>query len=76
MNKVKLETKHIRISLSSTKESIDSLVESASSLYNHCCRHQEVSSVVLTKEKIEENAEEIQEPTVSSVSEFPAIRKR
>ena len=76
MNKVKLETKHIKISLSSTKESIDSLVESASSLYNHCCGHQEASSVAFTKEITEECTEEVQEPTVSSVSEFPTIRKR
>ena len=76
MNKVKLETKHIKISLSSTKESIGSLVESASSLYNHCCGHQEASSMVFTKETTEERTEEVQEPTVSSVSEFPTIRKR
>lgn len=76
MNKVKLETKHIRISLSSTKESIDSLVESASLLYNHCCGHQETPSMVFTKETTEEHTEEVQEPIVSSVSEFPAIRKR
>ena len=74
MNKVKLETKHIRISLSSTKESIDSLVESASSLYNHCCGHQEVSSVAFTKETIKEHTEKVQEPTVLSVSECPTIR--
>ena len=37
MNKVKLQTKDINISLSSTKESIDSLVKSASLLYNNCC---------------------------------------
>ena len=36
MNKVKLQTKDINISLSSTKESIDSLVKSASLLYNNC----------------------------------------
>ena len=49
MNKVKLETKHIKISLSSTKESIDSLVESASLLYNNCCGYQK-TSVAFTKE--------------------------
>lgn len=77
MNKVKLETKHIKISLSSTKESIDSLVESASSLYNHCCGHQEVPSIIFNKETIEEHIKKVQEePAVSSVSEFPAIRKR
>lgn len=77
MNKVKLETKHIKISLSSTKESIDSLVESASSLYNNCCGHQEVPSIIFNKETVEEHIKKVQEkPAVSSVSEFPAIRKR
>ena len=74
MNKVKLETKHIKISLSSTKESIDSLVESASLLYNHCCGHQE-ASVSFTKETLE-STEDSKEPNVASVNEFPTIRKR
>lgn len=74
MNKVKLETKHIKISLSSTKESIDSLVESASLLYNHCCGYQE-TPVSFTKETLE-SAEDSKEPTVAPVSEFPTIRKR
>lgn len=76
MNKVKLETKHIRIFLSSTKESVDSLVESASLLYNQCCGHQE--SPVILKEQIKDSQESVkqEEPTVSSVSEFPTIRKR
>lgn len=74
MNKVKLETKHIKISLSSTKESIDSLVESASLLYNHCCGYQEVP-VSFTKETLE-FTEDSKEPTVTPVSEFPTIRKR
>lgn len=74
MNKVKLETKHIKISLSSTKESIDSLVESASLLYNHCCGHQE-APISFTKETLE-SAEDSKEPTVAPVSEFPTIRKR
>ena len=39
MNKVKLQTKDINISLSSTKESIDSLVKLASLLYDNCCKH-------------------------------------
>lgn len=74
MNKVKLETKYIKISLSSTKESIDSLVESASLLYNHCCGYQE-ASVSFTKETLE-STEDSKEPTVAPVSEFPTIRKR
>lgn len=74
MNKVKLETKHIKISLSSTKESIDSLVESASLLYNHCCGHQE-TSVSFIKETLE-STEDSKELTVAPVSEFPTIRKR
>lgn len=74
MNKVKLETKHIKISLSSTKESIDSLVESASLLYNHCCGHQE-APVSFTKETLE-STEDSQEPIIAPVSEFPTIRKR
>ena len=77
MNKVKLETKHIKISLSSAKESINSLVESASSLYNNCCGHQEVSSMIFNKETIEEHIKEVQkEPAVLSANEFPTIRKR
>ena len=77
MNKVKLETKHIKISLSSAKESINSLVESASSLYNNCCGHQEVPSMIFNKETIEEHIKEVQkEPAVLSANEFPIIRKR
>lgn len=77
MNKVKFKTKHMSISLSSTKESVDSLVESVSSLYNNCCGHQEAPSIIFTKETIEEHIKKAQEePAVLSVSEFPTIRKR
>ena len=81
MNKVKFETKHIKISLLSTKESIDSLVESASLLYNNCCGYQK-TSVAFTKELPKEQNKDLQEnikqqkTTTSPIKEFPTIRNR
>ena len=76
MNKVKFKTKHMSISLSSTKESIDSLVESVSLLYNNCCGCKETLLSSLVSIANEEDDKQKNKPILTSTNDFPSIRKR